>query len=249
MTSSSGRQDFSTDSFLEADGRRPDRPESRVLDGLLGDWRVTTEWKPIADGAVHRLRAMETRWIVDGRVQESRSFDDDGQEIAKVLCAFDPTVGDYVAFSVTVMSTCFVLERGRHDPVGRTLVLEGVEPVPGGRPRSGTRRTVQFGGVTRTPWPSATPTHRRAPTARWSPGTSGSPEVTEPITLFRPTVAEDAIVAAGEVLRSGWPGPGPMVERVKREFADFVGAPHAVAVSSGTAALHPGGPPARHRTR
>jgi hypothetical protein len=150
MTSSSGRREpSSTDSFLAAlTAGAADRPESRVLDDLVGDWRVTTEWKPIADGAVHHLSARtETQWIVDGRVQESRSFDDDGREIAKVLCAFDPTVGDYVAFSVTVMSTCFVLERGHHDPVGRTLVLEGVEPVPGGRPAVRYRRTVQFGGV------------------------------------------------------------------------------------------------------
>lgn len=58
------------------------------------------------------------------------------------------------------------------------------------------------------------------------------------IALFRPVVPEEAIAAVGEVLRSGWPGPGPLVERFEADFADFVGAPHAVAVSSGTAALH-----------
>jgi perosamine synthetase len=63
-------------------------------------------------------------------------------------------------------------------------------------------------------------------------------EVHPPITLFRPVVAEEAVAAAGEVLRSGWPGPGPLVERFEDEFARFVGAPHAVAVSSCTAALH-----------
>lgn len=56
--------------------------------------------------------------------------------------------------------------------------------------------------------------------------------------LFFPVVTEAAIAAAGEVLRSGWPGPGPVVERFEAAFADEVGAPHAVAVSSGTAALH-----------
>lgn len=58
------------------------------------------------------------------------------------------------------------------------------------------------------------------------------------IALFLPLIAEEAIAAVGDVLRSGWPGPGPMVERFEAEFADYVGAPHAVAVSSGTAALH-----------
>jgi hypothetical protein len=150
MTSAKGRQEpSSTDALLAAlTAGAADRPESRVLDELVGDWRVTTEWKPVANGDVHRLGGrMETRWIVDGRVQESRSFDDDGEEIAKVLCAFDPTMGDYVAFSVTVMSTCFVLERGHHDPVRRALVLEGIEPVPGNRPSVRFRRTVQLDGV------------------------------------------------------------------------------------------------------
>jgi perosamine synthetase len=62
--------------------------------------------------------------------------------------------------------------------------------------------------------------------------------VTAPIALFRPVVAEEAVLAAAEVLRSGWPGPGPAVERFEDAFAARVGAPHAVAVSSGTAALH-----------
>lgn len=41
-----------------------------------------------------------------------------------------------------------------------------------------------------------------------------------------------------ETLRSGWIGTGPRTERFERMFAEYVGAPHAVAVSSGTAALH-----------
>jgi perosamine synthetase len=58
------------------------------------------------------------------------------------------------------------------------------------------------------------------------------------IAMFRPLVVEEAIAAVGDVLRSGWPGPGPLVERFEAEFATYVGAPHAVAVSSGSAALH-----------
>ena len=56
--------------------------------------------------------------------------------------------------------------------------------------------------------------------------------------MFRPTVSEEAIAAAAETLRSGWPGPGPLVEQFEVAFAAYVGAAHAVAVSSGTAALH-----------
>lgn len=42
-----------------------------------------------------------------------------------------------------------------------------------------------------------------------------------------------------EALASGWIAPlGPQVEAFEREFAETVGVPHALALSSGTAALH-----------
>jgi dTDP-4-amino-4,6-dideoxygalactose transaminase len=46
---------------------------------------------------------------------------------------------------------------------------------------------------------------------------------------------EESILAA---LRSGWVSQGPRVAEFERQFAEYVGAPHAVAVSSCTAALH-----------
>ncbi|WP_431245444.1 DegT/DnrJ/EryC1/StrS family aminotransferase [Leifsonia xyli] len=47
---------------------------------------------------------------------------------------------------------------------------------------------------------------------------------------------EQSVVAA---LRSGWIAPlGPDVDAFEREIAERVGVPHAVALSSGTAALH-----------
>ena len=50
---------------------------------------------------------------------------------------------------------------------------------------------------------------------------------------------DDADVAAViEVLRSDWLTTGPKVEQFERDIAHYVGAKHAVAVSSGTAALH-----------
>lgn len=41
-----------------------------------------------------------------------------------------------------------------------------------------------------------------------------------------------------QVLKSGWVSQGPRVAEFEKRFAEFVGAPHAVAVSSCTTALH-----------
>ena len=49
---------------------------------------------------------------------------------------------------------------------------------------------------------------------------------------------DDDVAAVVEVLGSDWLTTGPKVAEFERAFADFVGAREAVAVSSGTAALH-----------
>jgi perosamine synthetase len=54
----------------------------------------------------------------------------------------------------------------------------------------------------------------------------------------RQQIEEDDIAAVVEVLRSDWLTVGPMIETFEQAFARFVGAEQAVAVSSGTAALH-----------
>jgi len=54
----------------------------------------------------------------------------------------------------------------------------------------------------------------------------------------RQSIDEEDIQAVVEVLRSDWLTTGPKVEEFERAFARAVGAKHAVAVSSGTAALH-----------
>ena len=53
-----------------------------------------------------------------------------------------------------------------------------------------------------------------------------------------PSIAEDEIQAVVETLRSGWLTTGPKVRQLEHDFAQYVGAEHAVAVNSGTAALH-----------
>ena len=59
-----------------------------------------------------------------------------------------------------------------------------------------------------------------------------------PIPFHRPAVGEDEALAAAEAVRSGWLTTGERSAEFEREFAQFVGAEAAVAVSSGTAALH-----------
>jgi perosamine synthetase len=54
----------------------------------------------------------------------------------------------------------------------------------------------------------------------------------------RQWITEEDIRSVVDVLRSDWLTTGPAIERFERSFADFVGTRHAVAVSSGTAALH-----------
>jgi len=54
----------------------------------------------------------------------------------------------------------------------------------------------------------------------------------------RQTVSEDDIRAVVEVLRGDWLTTGPMAERFERAFARYTQAAEAVALSSGTAALH-----------
>ena len=57
------------------------------------------------------------------------------------------------------------------------------------------------------------------------------------IPIAKPLIGEAEAEAARAVTLSGWLTQGSEVEAFEREFAAMVGAPHACAVSSGTAAL------------
>src|ERR1700704_3989147 len=62
----------------------------------------------------------------------------------------------------------------------------------------------------------------------------------ETIELARPEIGSREEQLVLEVLRSGRLSLGPMGERFEREFAAWLGSDDAVAVSSGTTALHRG---------
>ncbi len=55
-----------------------------------------------------------------------------------------------------------------------------------------------------------------------------------------PRIEEDVIAEVAEVLRSGWLGSGPKCKAFEEAFAAYLGVEQALAVNSGTAALHLG---------
>ncbi len=58
------------------------------------------------------------------------------------------------------------------------------------------------------------------------------------LTFGSPQIGEEEIAEVVDTLRSGWIGTGPKVAAFEQAFKEYVGAEHAIAVSSCTAALH-----------
>ena len=59
-----------------------------------------------------------------------------------------------------------------------------------------------------------------------------------PLPFSRPSIGEDEIREVVEVLKSGWITTGPRTVQFEKDFAAYVGTKHALALTSGTAALH-----------
>src|SRR5262249_59319230 len=58
------------------------------------------------------------------------------------------------------------------------------------------------------------------------------------LTFQPPAVGDEEIAAVAETIRSGWLTTGPRAAELEERFAAYAGAKHALAVSSGTAAMH-----------
>ena len=74
-----------------------------------------------------------------------------------------------------------------------------------------------------------------------SSAVNGSDEVfmrKEFLPFSRPSITEKDIEAVSRVLRSGWITTGPKTSEFEDRFKEYVGCPHAVALSSATAGMH-----------
>jgi dTDP-4-amino-4,6-dideoxygalactose transaminase len=58
------------------------------------------------------------------------------------------------------------------------------------------------------------------------------------VPFSRPSIGEEEIEEVVRCLRSGWITSGPLTAQFEKDFAAYVGASHALAVSSATAGLH-----------
>jgi dTDP-4-amino-4,6-dideoxygalactose transaminase len=58
------------------------------------------------------------------------------------------------------------------------------------------------------------------------------------IPFHRPSIGDEEINEVVDTLRSGWLTTGPRAARFESEFRQHAGTPHAIALNSGTAALH-----------
>ncbi len=56
--------------------------------------------------------------------------------------------------------------------------------------------------------------------------------------IANPLIEIEEIKAVNEVLKSGMIAQGPKVAELEKKFAEYCGTKYAVAVSSGTAAIH-----------
>jgi perosamine synthetase len=58
------------------------------------------------------------------------------------------------------------------------------------------------------------------------------------IPVFKPSFGEEELEALREPFQTGWIGLGPKTREFEQRFAEYIGTRFAVAVNSGTAALH-----------
>ena len=58
------------------------------------------------------------------------------------------------------------------------------------------------------------------------------------IPVFKPSFGEEELEALRALFKTGWIGLGPRTNEFEKRFAEYIGTKYAVALNSGTAALH-----------
>jgi hypothetical protein len=84
-----------------------------------------------------------------------------------------------------------------------------------------------------------------APLPATAAGSEAARRRSEFLPFAPPAIGEEEIAEVVDTLRSPWLSTGPKTQRFEAEFAEFVDAPGALALSSCTAALHTARPGAR----
>lgn len=85
---------------------------------------------------------------------------------------------------------------------------------------------------------TAPPASRREPSSHLTAAAPGVATDREYVPFHRPSIEESDLLAVRQALESGWLTHGPRCREFEETFATQVGARRAVALSSGTAALH-----------
>lgn len=79
------------------------------------------------------------------------------------------------------------------------------------------------------------------PASRFLPAIAGGKPIRtpeRPLIFGTPVLGKAELSSVAECLQSGWIGAGPRVARFEKQFAEYKHTPYAIAVSSGTAAIH-----------
>lgn len=72
----------------------------------------------------------------------------------------------------------------------------------------------------------------------WKDSMAALSDAPEFLPFHLPLIDEEEVAAVTDVLRSGWITTGPKVRELEKDFEQYIQARHAVAMNSGTAALH-----------